>query len=828
MNTFSNNNTTGGIIGFPAHDVDPAKKLEKSWNVQYCQAIYSLYRNNLTGIGQNDKDLFELYRAYGNGNQSETQYMDRLGISKKATPNIPNQATSDDPVNNQPSDGARKGYMNINWKILSVAPNFKNIVLGTFEDVEHDIFADGVDEVSSTKREEMKWNLWMENTQAEYLKEIEKTVGIEFKKSDYIPKTLQELQMFADLGGFKLRSEIAIEEALRYTMSISEWKEIKRKVIEDLYECGKGITKDYLDPMTQKVKVRYVDVARSVIPYSQQQGYTNMPFGGEFTFYDIADLRATNKLDGTPQFTEEELRDIATQNVGLWGNPNSWEGTGWEADSFGRYGYDRFKVTVLDCEFLSDDFKYMTERTTADGKKVVHQDKFGKVRKSDNKKTHITKTLMVYKCKWIVGTEYAWDYGHQFDIPRPTPSEARLSFHAYDMKAGSFIKRMIPLLDSIQLSWLKLQNAKAKAAPSGLAVEMGSLNNVTIGNKKLAPLDVLKIRNQTGDLLYQATTHRTFMPSQTNYKPVQELQGGLGAQGMEYLGLISADIEQIRGIIGINKVADASSPSSDQLVGVSEISLQATATALKPIYSAYITIKERMCKNVALRIQLIVKFNKSYELSYFKAFGKSITETLKIGSEVNNAMFGIRIEARPSQQEKQQILETAQAALQVGKQGSPLISYGDWMMVQNFVNLGMLKFARAFIAHREQMAQEKMDAKQEEAITLQGQQNKELEMIKSQQAQAALEAELNKIKIEADEKRKTLTLEHTNKMEELAFTKSQDLQKEVVKKSMENAQDDKRIAVEKEAIESNEEIKEQEIDIKEKQVNKPTPQPTSN
>jgi len=730
MENFNNNSTTGAY-NFPSHSVDPAIKLKKDWNVQYCQAIHSLYRNNLTGINYSDVDLFARYRSYGNGNQDKLQYMDWLGITKRPTPTVPTGAVSTSSPVQQPSDFVRQGYMNINWEILSVAPNFKNVILGTFEEIDHDIYADGVDEKSSAQRQQAKWMLWMEREMQDYMIEMEKAVDIKLRKEGYVPETIQELEMFSAMGGFKLKSEISIEEALRYTTFISEWKEVKRKIFEDLYEIGVAVTKDFLDPMTQKVKVRYCDPSLCVIPYVHQSEFKNMPFAGEYIFYTIAEIRALNKPDGTPQFTEEELVEIAQKSINHYNNPAIINN--WYIDQFGRYEYDTFRVCVLDCEYKSDDFKYTTERVNSKGETVVHRDEFGKVRTGDKRKTHISKTLMVYKCKWIVGTEYAWDYGHQFDIPRPTPSEANLSFHAYKMKSGSMIKRMIPLLDSIQLSWLKLQNAKAKAAPNGLAIEYGSLLNVSIGNNKLTPLEVLKIRNQTGDILYQATTHRTYMPSQTNYKPIQELQGGLGNQGQEFLMLIDSDINMIRQIIGINSVADASSPASGQLVGVSELSLQATSNTLKPMYSAYVTIKERAFKNVALRIQLLVKYNESYELSYFKALGSSITETLKIGSEINNAMFGIRIEARPNAEEKQAILNAALESMRVGRQGVPLLSYSDYLMVQDFLSKGMTKMARAYIANKEQQMMAKQEQEKQMAIEQQGQQNQMLQQQKGEQ-----------------------------------------------------------------------------------------------
>jgi hypothetical protein len=780
MENFNNNSTTGAY-NFPSHSVDPAIKLKKDWNVQYCQAIHTLYRNNLTGINYSDVDLFARYRAYGNGNQDKLQYMDWLGITKRPTPTVPAGAVSTSSPVQQPSDFVRQGYMNINWEILSVAPNFKSVILGTFEDMEHDIYADGVDEKSSAQKEQDKWMLWA-NKELSDIIDYMNAAGITQQTPDYVPDTLKELEMFASMGGFRLKSEISIEEALRYTAYLSEWKEVKRKLFEDLFELGVAVAKDYLDPMTQKIKIRYCDPALCVIPYVHQSEFKNMPFAGEYIFYTIAEVRAMNKPDGTPQFTEEELVEIAQKSINHYNNPAIINN--WYIDQFGRYEYDTFRICVLDCEYKSDDLKYTTERVNSKGETVVHRDEFGKVRTGDKRKTNISKTLMVYKCKWIVGTEYAWDYGHQFDIPRPTPSEANLSFHAYKMKSGSMVKRMIPLLDSIQLSWLKLQNAKAKAAPNGLAIEYGSLLNVSIGNNKLTPLEVLKIRNQTGDILYQATTHRTYMPSQTNYKPIQELQGGLGNAGQEFLMLMSSDINMIRQIIGISSVADATSPMRDQSVGVSEMSLQATSTTLRPMYSAYITIKERSFRNAALRIQLLVKYNGAYELSYYKALGSSITQTLKIGAEINNAMFNVRIEAKPDQQEKQALLQAALEAMRVGRQGVPLLSYSDYLIVQDFVNKGMLKMAQAYIANREQIVTKQQEQQSQMAIEQQGQQNQMLQQQKGEQEQAIMDAEMAKITHENEEKRKTLEMQHYFKMDEIRLTQGMQVDNQATMKAI--------------------------------------------
>jgi hypothetical protein len=756
------NNTGSGILGFPSHDVNPETKKKKDWCLQFAKAIDSLYRNNLTGIALQDRDLFRMWRLYGQGNQPPQKYMDLMGIDKTSTPDIPNQAVSDGPTQGGNSF-ARKGYMNINWENLSVAQNFKNVVLGTFEEIEHDVFADGLDEASSAEREQMKALLWVEREMRDYFDQIQKDANINIPTPDYIPETQKELQMFAELGGFKLRSEISIERAISYTLDISEWKEIKRKLIMDLFDLGVAGSKDYIDPFSQKVKTRYCDPEMCVIPWDRQGEYSNMPFAGEYIYYTIAEIRALTDTEGKPIFNEEELCEIARLVQGLFGNTSVINSI--SVDAFGRYEYDSFKICVLDCEFKSDDTVYNTERTTSDGKKVVHKDEYGKVRNSEKRKTHVTKNLMVYRCKWILGTEFAWDYGHQFDIVRPTPSNAVLSFHFYKMKTGSYIKRMIPLLDSIQLAWLKLQNAKAEAKNKGIAVEFTAITNVSMGNNKLGPLDIMKIYGQKGDLIYQATAAKSYSPAQTNYRPIQELAGGVGNMMSEMLMSISSDIEQIRGIIGISRIADASSPSTQDLVGVSEISMAATSTSLRPMYSAYITIKERTCKNVALRVQMIIKFSKLYEMGYVRAFGKSITETLKIGSEVENAMFGIRIEARPNQQEKQQIMDAALESLRVGRQGQPLLSNSDYMMIRNFVNLGMTKMAQAYMAQKERETMARMEEEKAAAIEQQNQAVQQQIQAKAEADAQLVQLDMQKITLVEEEKRKTLQMEYGFKME---------------------------------------------------------------
>lgn len=749
---------------FPPHDVEPSEKVKADWCIRFCQAMYSMYLLNQCSWNYSDLNKIRELRAYGNGAQSTARYMDwMLG---KPTTNVTGTGVASDKGPGATANYARKGYANINFNILKIAPKFKTIVIGTFMNTEYDVFADGADDRSSSMRLNEKGKLWVEMKFKEEFARFQEETGIKMDTPDYVPETEQELEMYATMGGFKLKSEIAIETALQYTLFLSRWKEIKWKLITDLFEIGKAGVKDYVNPQTQKVEARYCDPEYCIVPYKKNTDYKDMPFAGEFCFYTIADLRQLG------EFTDEELYTIANAYKNFLGNNPNLIRDQYQYDPMYNYAWNQFRIVVLDAEFKSDDYKYVTTFVNPDGSIVERETKFGKERKVDDKTTRKVKTMMVYKCKWIVGTELCWDYGHQFDIPRPTPSKAELSFHFSKIEGPPMIEMMIQPLDQVQLGWIKMQNVMAMAPPPGLAVDIGTLNNVTVGDIK-TPLELFKLRNQTGNLLYSATTHKGYAPQATGYRPIQELQGGAGQALNDCILQIERGLVMIQDITGINRVAAAGNPNPNDLVGTSELSLQASITALQPLFGQYESIKERFCQNATLRIQLLVKINGTYEVGYFQALGISNTQMLKIGSEINNAMFNIRIQARPSAEERREILEAAQVSLQTGRNGQIGITTSDYLVLVNFVNQGMLKMAQVYLAFRERKAQEDAQkiAMQNNQQQIEG--NKMLEQQKAQAAKELLQLQQEMKKLETDlTTQSTIQIDnnkHEHRMKELTL-----------------------------------------------------------
>ena len=753
-----------GEFPFPNHEINPKEK-DTAWRMQFCKAMFAYWVRDKTALPYSQLNEYATLRAYGAGKQSPEIYQDLL-LGKEQ----------------DQRNAEREGWYNLNWDIFSPAVKFKNVVLGIMESQEHDIMATSVDPISGDEREEKKWGMWFESQYRKDLQYIDRNMGTKRAEGQFMPENLQELEIYEELGGFKLKKEFAMERGIDFTLYISDWKEIKRKIINDLMDIAFCGTKDYVDKYSGKVRCRYVDPARLIIQYSKHHNHRNSEWGGEIIPMKIIDIRGE-----APHISEDTLRDLATQYQGINRNPalSNWDGDDLLKQD-GGYRYDDFWIDVLDAEIKSVDIKYKQSRKNQRGEKRYYEEDWGKVHTKESlRETKIIRGKTVYRAKWIIGTDLMFDDGYQFDIPRPGKKEVALSFHVYKLPGRSLISLMQPNLDQIQLTWLKLQNAIAVASPTGIAVEFSSLQNMVLGGKNMEPLQLLEIRRGLGDIVYRATTHRGYVNSPHAGKPIQELEGGLGRSLEEYIKLFELNFDFIRDLTGINEIADASTPNPNQPVGTSKMAVAATNNALKPIYSAYVSTMEFTCRNIALRMQIVVKHSKkSYDI-YYPVLGKSTLNILSIGSEILDADMHIKIEARPNAEQRAATLEAAKASTQADSDGVVALEYGDYLLITRLVEGGNVRLAEAVMGYRSK--QNKMQQRQLKKETMQFDSDnaRKLQKEKHEQTEASADRENERQKDfethSTDEKIRLADEVHENKMDQIAATKTGDMLKEGMK-----------------------------------------------
>lgn len=201
-----------GAFPFPSDEIDPKLKNEE-WAHNYLAAMYARYRHGFAAIPYSRVSEMRALRKLADGNQDPIQYKKiLLDVSK--------------------DDATTKGFMNINWDVFSVMPKFLRVVEGIMEQTDHQVVASAVDPTSTEEKENLKLAMTYQMKFKEALSYIDQGLGID-RSGEYVPESMEELNLYEGAGGFKLAKETEIEQGLDYTFYISSWKEIKKKIIRD-------------------------------------------------------------------------------------------------------------------------------------------------------------------------------------------------------------------------------------------------------------------------------------------------------------------------------------------------------------------------------------------------------------------------------------------------------------------------------------------------------------------------------------------------------------------------------------------------------------------
>ena len=697
-----------GTYPFPKDEIDPKRK-DAGWGKKICEAIYATWVTDRTGIPYSQIEELHELRRYGGGYQDIAKYQ-RILLGE-----------SDD------GSAELEGYLNVNWDIFSVMPKFKHVIRGIFEEQEHSIVATAVDPNSTNDKKKIVLQKWFKARYKDMINRTRQMNGAE-PLDEWLPESAQELELYQTMGGLRLSKEMEIEQALNYSFYISDWPEIKRKMIDDFTDINCAGVKDYTDPYTKKAKMRYVDPINLIIQYSRHWDHRNSEYAGEVIRESISNIRKNTEIP------EDELRQLAQFYNGRSGNANI---SSWGLDDLrvteGVWKYDDFQIEVMDAEWFSVNSKFRTTRKNERGEEWTYDDEWGKYQDKSNRKTEVSKYKTVYRCKWIIGSDWVYDFGIQYDIPRPGKKEVELSYKFYKLPGRSIVSVAVPNLDQMQLTWLKLQNALAMSSNAGIAVEYTSLQNMKLGGEKMEPLDILSLRRDTGDLFYKLTTHTGRMNVPGGFRPIQELQGGIGNQLNEFVTLFELNMNFIRDLTGINQIADASNPDPNQSVGGSEIAVAATSKALKPIYSGYIRLKELSARSCAIRIQNIVRNDPEAYNVYVPVVGIAGVKLLQFDAENIDADYHIKIQARPTEQRKATILQAAMQAMQPDREGYVGIEYPEFLMVERFLEDGNLKYAEYFLAYRAKKNKDRQVQLQRENMQLDAKNAQETARVKGEE-----------------------------------------------------------------------------------------------
>ena len=745
------------VGGYPSPFVSPEEKEKLEYGLAYFKKMYHDWKDNADMKIDSRRSRYTKSRSYAQGSQNVSKYKDLLDAQGDTS------------------------YLNLDWTPVNIVPKFLDLIVNDLANQDYEVVANAIDPISETLREKDKKSLFAKMLVHPAMKKLNSTVGYEIEQKGYIPRTQEELDIHMALN-YKQSTEIAVESGVKFVMELNNYKSIKKAVIRDLIVCGIGGTKTSIDPNTG-VKIKYVDPANLVTSYTNSEDYDDIQHAGEVYTITIGELK---RIAGD-QLTESDYEKISTEYAGK--NNNDQISPNYESymnEYQDEFEYDKYRVTIMDAEFLSvNELKYEKKQNSYGGYTVTKKKgSYKKPKKSKHERELIkTSVKVIYSGKWIVGTDYCINYGLAKNMMRNKSNltETKLSYVIYapgthKMVNKSMVERMIPFADQIQLAHLKLQQVIAKARPKGAAFELGALENVSKGDGgNFTPLQLQEIYDQTGNIYYRTMTDDG---QPTGVIPVQELENGIGGDMQKLISIYNHNLQMIRDVTGVNEAREGAKPQSEALVGVQKLQLMASNNATRNINDGYLSITKRVSECVVMRLQDVLE-SKSKKKSYTNALGKSTVAMFGVNKNISIHEFGITLDVAPDEEEKSQLEQNLQMSLTQKE-----IRLEDVITIRRIKNVKLanqvLMFRRKKYQEEEQKKAkeaQKMNAEiQKDAANQQSQLKMQETQMMAQIEQAKInsqsQAELQRLEAEFKLKNQLDDMNHQRRMKEIALNNS--------------------------------------------------------
>ena len=629
MNVGANPNSV-----FPSQVVSDEEKSSYEYGVQVGRAIEAEWFRQ-GGVGNRfatNYNHFHTLRLYARGEQPVQKYKDELAVNGDLS------------------------YLNLDWKPVPVIAKFVDIVSNGITEKEYEIKAYAQDPGSTKKRTDYAEKMLQDIIMKEQLLKLREQTGIDAFNTDNpdkLPNTPEELATHMQLD-YKQSIEIAEEEVINQVLAKNKFNEIRKRYNYDLTVLGIGAVKTTWNK-ANGVVAEYCDPANMVYSYTDDPNFEDIYYVGEVKSVSIPELKKQ-----FPNIPEEELKRIEE----MPGNRNYT--TGWK-------GYDENTVQILYFEYKTYNNQVFKIKQGPNGlEKVIQKTDSFNPPENDTFKKVSRSIEVLYSGAKVLGNNQMLEWKLAENMTRPFADTTKVDMNyvicaprIYNGRIDSLVNRITGFADMIQLTHLKLQQVLSRMVPDGVFLDVDGLAEVDLGNgTNYNPAEALNMYFQTGSVLGRSMTQDGEL--NRGKVPIQELQTSSG--GAKIQSLIQTYqyyLQMIRDVTGLNEARDGSAPAKDALVGLQKMAANQSNVATRHILQASCYLALRTCENVSRRIADSLE----YALTA-NSLKNSITHfnvaTLDSIKELNLHDFGIFLELEPDGEEKAQLEQNIQVALQSG------------------------------------------------------------------------------------------------------------------------------------------------------------------
>ena len=658
---------------FPNQVVPLEEKMSLKYGKQVADAIQSEWFAQGRTNGNRYLTTFNNYhtrRLYARGEQPVQKYKDELSINGDLS------------------------YLNLDWKPVPILSKFVDILVNGISNKDYDIKAYAQDPESVKKRTRYAEGLAQDIFAQEIIQKTKQTTGEDISNTNIapsdLPKTIEEMELHLQLS-YKQAVEIAEEEAITQILAKNKYDLLKRRLNYDLVTLGIAAAKTNFN-VSNGITLDYVDPSYMVYSYTEDPNFEDIYYVGEVKAMTVAEIKKQ-----FPHISDDELEKIQKS----YSNNNYIYGWG---------AYDENTVQVLYFEYKTYmDQVFKLKQTDQGLEKILEKPDTFNPPESDNFNRVSRSIEVLFEGVKVLGTDMMlkWEMAQNMTRPMSDTTKVEMNYaicapRMYKGRIESLITKTMGFADMVQLTHLKLQQVISRMVPDGVFLDMDGLAEVDLGNgTNYNPAEALNMYFQTGSVVGRSLTQEGGMNA--GKVPVQELSTSAGQAKIGALvNTYNYYIQMIRDVTGLNEARDGTLPDKDTLVGLQKIAAQQSNIATKHINNASLYLTLRLCENISKKIVDVLNFPLTAN-ALIESISTFNVRTLEEVSNLNLHDFGIFLDLEPDEEEKQQLEQNIQVALQSG--GIDLEDAIDLRQIRNLKLANqMLKQKRRLKAERDQAA----------------------------------------------------------------------------------------------------------------------------
>lgn len=654
--------TPNSTTVFPSHEIDPRDK-GFDWILQYTKAAFNDAKGFLGNMLYFGASRYKEIRRYGMGKQTINKYKRIYGIDEQ------NNST----------------FMTTDWSPVAIAAKYREIAISMIAQKMYDFEIFAVDPQSKVEQDDYFTQLQLRMQMRQMVQQMNLPIQNfpQFQKQQGEPEDDEE---FAIKQSYGYKHNLAMEAELgcSYVHQYNDVEEARLRTAANLFDFGIGGYRDWIDA-TGMTRYREVNPENFIASYCSKNDFSDMVHGGEVIEVMLVDL--------VPYFDQEQIKIIAKTACGQYGNPTSFS-----IEKRANNYWGNFKVYVWDLVFYSwNTTVYRNEVDKLGNLNVSKTDYQNKRQSMSTRSIQFqgaqypefvqANRKVVYKTKWIIGTEYMYDWGLMENTKRNAETwwDTQLPYRMYawnfdKMQFTGITERLIPIIDDWHRTYYKLQDIKNKLMPYIMnlnlsAVEMAGMAGK--GGEKLKPEELIDFLMQ--DFIAPFRETDLLRHSQTGKVAWFESTGQLEVM-LQYRNELIAAEQQFMSVTGLNDVTNGSTIDEKTLVPNIQAQIQSTNNCLYLISRAEKNLYYRLTNAIIEDLQLAVQIG-TVE-GYIRAVGKDFIQYFQLSEGISFRKFGLFVKDAPTPQERMQFLQDLKM-----KDANGLIEPQDYIIIKDTPNL---------------------------------------------------------------------------------------------------------------------------------------------